>query len=116
MNLMRAVFVLLLVGALWPTVGWSVVEAASFDCGAAATPFEHAICDSEELSRSDEVLAKAFDTALGGLTKAASGALREDQRASLPASRHFQTRSSRNGRSHPWRKLPHPKPPLPKAI
>ncbi len=80
---MRAVPVLLLVGALWPAVGVSTVTAASFDCGAAATPFEHAICDSEELSRADEVLAKAFNTALGGLTKSAESALRDDQRAWL---------------------------------
>ena len=83
MMLMRVVPVLLVVGALWPALGESSVEAASFDCGAAATPFEHAICDSEELSRSDEVLAKAFNTALGGLTTAAAAALRDDQRAWL---------------------------------
>ncbi|MFD2647463.1 DUF3298 domain-containing protein [Devosia albogilva] len=83
MNLMRAVPVLLFAGALWPSVGSSSVQAASFDCGAAATPFERAICDSEELSRADEVLAKAFNTALGGLTRAAETALRKDQRAWL---------------------------------
>lgn len=54
--------------------------AASFDCMAAATPFEHAICDNPELSSADEVLAKTFATSLGGLTKAATTAMRTDQR------------------------------------
>lgn len=54
--------------------------AASFDCGAASTPFEHAICDNPELSSADETLAKAFATASGGLTKSAANALRLDQR------------------------------------
>jgi uncharacterized protein len=83
MKSIRAVPALLLVGGLWPAAGPMGVAAASFDCSAAATPFERAICDSEDLSRADEVLAKAFNTALGGLTKAAETALRKDQRAWL---------------------------------
>ena len=79
----RAVPALLLAGVLWPSVGWLAVDAASFDCDAAESSFEQAICADADLSRADEVLAKAFSTALGGLTKQASAALREDQRTWL---------------------------------
>lgn len=54
--------------------------AASFDCGKAETPFEHAICDMPELSAADEILAKAFATATGGLTKETVVLMRGDQR------------------------------------
>jgi uncharacterized protein YecT (DUF1311 family) len=57
--------------------------AASFDCAAASTPFEHAICDIPELSTADERLAKSFATATGGLTKEAVVLMRGDQRAWL---------------------------------
>jgi len=57
--------------------------AASFDCAAASTPFEHTICDNPDLSRADEVLAKSFATAIGGLTKEATATMRADQRAWL---------------------------------
>lgn len=57
--------------------------AASFDCAAASTPFEHAICDIEDLSAADERLAKSFATATGGLTKGAVVLMRGDQRAWL---------------------------------
>lgn len=53
---------------------------ASFDCSKAATPFERAICDMPELSAADELLAKAFATATGGLTKESVVAMRADQR------------------------------------
>jgi uncharacterized protein YecT (DUF1311 family) len=56
------------------------VPAASFDCGKAETPFEHAICDMPELSAADEILAKAFATATGGLTKESVVLMRADQR------------------------------------
>jgi uncharacterized protein len=54
--------------------------AASFDCSKAATPFERAICDTPALSAADELLAKAFATATGGLTKESVVAMRADQR------------------------------------
>ena len=57
--------------------------AASFDCTKAATPFEHAICDNPTLSSADDLLAKAFATATGGLTKPAATQMRADQRAWL---------------------------------
>lgn len=57
--------------------------AASFDCGKAATPFEHAICGDASLSAADERLAKTFATAIGGLSETAVAAVRGDQRAWL---------------------------------
>ncbi len=64
-----------------PTV--MVAQAASFDCAKASTPFEHAICDNPELSRADERLSKTYETAIGGLSKAALDAVRADQRTWL---------------------------------
>lgn len=55
-------------------------SAASFDCSKAGTPFEHAICNSDELSLADDRLAKTFATAIGGLTKQGVGLMRTDQR------------------------------------
>lgn len=66
---------LLLAGALTPPA-----LAASFDCTKAGTAFEHAVCDVPELSTADDILAKAFATAIGGLTKSAVNFMREDQR------------------------------------
>ena len=54
-------------------------SAASFDCAAATTPFEHAICDMPELSQADDILAKSFATARGGLTKPATALMRSNQ-------------------------------------
>jgi uncharacterized protein len=58
-------------------------QAASFDCAKAATPVEKAICSNPELSRRDEVLAKAYATALGGLSDEARAAVQTGQRAWL---------------------------------
>lgn len=68
--------------ALMSTLGLLAVptQAASFSCAAAATPFEHAICEMPELSAADEILAKAFATATGGLTKPSVVLMRADQR------------------------------------
>ena len=57
-----------------------VAEAASFDCAKASTPLERLICSTPELSRSDEVLAKAYATALGGLSEAAKAVVQSSQR------------------------------------
>lgn len=57
-----------------------VVLAASFDCSAAATPFEHAICDNPVLSEADELLARTYATATGGLAPSSLTLMREDQR------------------------------------
>lgn len=53
--------------------------AASFDCGKAGTAFERAICTNPELSRLDEVLAQAYATALGGLSRPAADVIKATQ-------------------------------------
>jgi uncharacterized protein YecT (DUF1311 family) len=57
--------------------------AASFDCDAAQTPFELAICAEPQLSLEDEILAQAYQTALGGLSAEAAGEVKSAQRAWL---------------------------------
>lgn len=57
--------------------------AASFDCAKASTPYEHAICERPDLSVADDVLAKTFATAIGGLTKDGTEAMRAGQRVWL---------------------------------
>lgn len=61
-------------------VGTGAASAASFDCAKARTPLEKLICASPELSRNDEVLAKAYATALGGLSEAAKQVVQQSQR------------------------------------
>lgn len=58
----------------------SPVAAASFDCAKAGTPFEEAICSDDTLSLQDEVLAQAYATALGGLSKSAADEMKAAQR------------------------------------
>jgi uncharacterized protein len=65
--------------------------AVSFDCAKATTPLEHAICDDPTLSAADDVLAKAFATATGGLTKPSVAAMRADQRQWLDFSQRACT-------------------------
>ena len=60
-----------------------LAQAASFDCAKAATSFEKAICASPELSASDETLAVAYATALGGLSKAAADEVKATQHSWL---------------------------------
>lgn len=76
----RVVAILGLTAALLPALPTIPATAAGFDCGKASTSYEHAICDNEELSALDETLAVAFATAIGGLSKAATQAMRENQR------------------------------------
>jgi uncharacterized protein YecT (DUF1311 family) len=59
------------------------VSAASFDCDAATTAMEFAICGDAALGAADETLAVAYQTAIGGLTKGALAQVRQDQRAWL---------------------------------
>lgn len=61
----------------------SAAGAASFDCARATTPFETAICTHPELSAADEVLAQAYATALGGLSKPAAHIVTDGQKAWL---------------------------------
>lgn len=58
----------------------SPAAAASFDCAKAQTPFENAICSDDALSLQDEVLAQAYATALGGLSKPAADEVKAAQR------------------------------------
>lgn len=67
------------------------VNAASFDCAKATTPFEKAICSDAELSKADERLARTYQTAIGGLSDAALSAMRADQRAWLDHARRACT-------------------------
>jgi len=55
-------------------------QAASFDCAKASSQVEQAICANPDLSRADEVLARAYATALGGLSDAAKAAVQKGQR------------------------------------
>lgn len=71
-----------------------VALAASFDCSKAATPFEHAICDSPELSALDDRLAKTYATAAGGLGEAAPEALLASQRGWLNYAQRACTRDA----------------------
>jgi len=77
-------FRIAIVFALFMLSGLSLpVQAASFDCAKASTPFEHAICDTDGLSASDDRLAKTYATAIGGLSEDALKAVRADQRGWL---------------------------------
>ncbi len=60
-----------------------IAQAASFDCAKAETSFETAICDHPDLSREDEILAKAYATAIGGLSGDAVGVLKATQHSWL---------------------------------
>lgn len=80
---MRVLFGLALGVALLPVSlmgGAPGAAAASFDCGRAESQVEKAICASPELGRLDEVLARAYATALGGLGDAAKAVIQADQR------------------------------------
>lgn len=78
-----ALFALLLAIPTSAVVSVLPASAASFDCAAASTPFENAICDFPELSSADELLAKTYATATGGLTKVGVTSLRADQKSWL---------------------------------
>jgi uncharacterized protein len=66
----------------------SPAAAASFDCAKAQSPFERAICSSPDVSAQDEILAKAYQTALGGLSADAAGEIKSAQRAWLSYAEH----------------------------
>lgn len=68
------------VAAVALLMGMGAASAASFDCAKAKTPLEKLICSSPELSRNDEVLVKAYLTALGGLSDEAKKVVQQSQR------------------------------------
>lgn len=82
---MRVIFALLAVFAL--ALSHSAA-AASFDCAKAATVMEETICGVPDLSRADEVLAVAYATAIGGLSKSATNEMRQGQRDWLDFARY----------------------------
>ena len=61
----------------------SPAAAASFDCAKAQSSFEKAICSDAEISAQDEILAQAYQTALGGLSTDAAKEVKSGQRAWL---------------------------------
>ena len=65
---------------LFATAG---AHAASFDCKAAKTPTEKAICGSPKLSALDERLAQDYERALHALSPAGAARLKESQRSWL---------------------------------
>lgn len=69
-----------LVSAVVLSLAAAPAQAASFDCAKASTEVEKAICANPNLSRSDEVLARAYATALGGLSNEAKAAVQAGQR------------------------------------
>jgi len=74
-------FVLALAALL--VIAPAAAQAASFDCGKAATSFEKAICSDPEISTADEVLAQAYATSLGGLSEAAASEVKSAQKSWL---------------------------------
>jgi uncharacterized protein len=70
----------ILAGLAMLVLATTAASAASFDCKKAATPFEVAICTHPELSKADEVLAVAYQTAIGGLSKPALTQMQKNQR------------------------------------
>lgn len=78
--LASAVAVQLVSAAALTVAGAPAAQAASFDCAKASTPVEKAICANPDLSRADEVLARAYATALGGLSDEAKAAIQASQR------------------------------------
>ncbi len=72
-----------LVGLTLPTSFVAGASAASFDCSKATTPLEKQICASPDFSREDEVLSRAYATAIGGLSEEARSQMQKDQRAWL---------------------------------
>ncbi len=70
-------------------------QAASFDCAKSTTPFETAICGSDELSRADDRLSKTYATAVGGLSDGVLSEMRQGQRDWLAFAQRVCTRDAR---------------------
>jgi len=76
----QAVAVQLVTAGVLGFAGAPAAQAASFDCGKAISQVETAICANPELSHADEVLARAYATALGGLSDDAKAVVQAGQR------------------------------------
>ena len=75
-----AMAVQLVSAAMLTFAGTPAALAASFDCAKASTPVEKAVCANPDLGRADEVLARAYATALGGLSDEAKATIQAGQR------------------------------------
>jgi uncharacterized protein len=69
--------------ALAATMAGGAAHAASFDCKAAKTPTERAICGSPKLSALDERLARDYERAVQALSPAGAAQLKASQRSWL---------------------------------
>lgn len=92
--MLRSVVMVAMVCGCMAGAGPIAVQAASFDCAKATTPFETAICGNPDLSAADERLAKTYATASGGLGKTALGLLRADQHGWLDHAQKACTRTA----------------------
>ncbi|ODT65532.1 MAG: hypothetical protein ABS75_31315 [Pelagibacterium sp. SCN 63-23] len=70
-------------------------HSASFDCAAASTAFERAICDNPNLSAADDRLALTYQIATGGLSDVAREQVRTGQREWLSYAQRACTRDAR---------------------
>jgi len=77
---MLRLFLVLSLAVVAVPAATSAPQAASFDCSKASSFFETAICGDPPLSASDETLAVAYATAIGGLSREAADRLRAEQR------------------------------------
>lgn len=66
-----------------PMLAAAPAPAASFDCGRASSVVERTICTRADLSRADDALAKAYATAIGGLSPKALAAQQAGERSWL---------------------------------
>jgi len=85
----------ILAGVVVLALASSPANSASFDCKKATTPFEVAICAKPDLGRADEVLAVSYQTAIGGLSKAALGEVQKGQRAWLDYAQRSCTKDAK---------------------
>lgn len=76
----RAAGLLAMAASVLGASAWLVgADAASFDCGAAATQQEKAVCASPALSQLDEKIADSYRAELARLSPAGQNALRKNQ-------------------------------------
>ena len=94
--------------ATFALVAGAGANAASFDCKAARSPTEHAICASPKLSALDEQLAREYDRASHALSPSGAAQLKASQRDWLHfASRVCAPRSARRNGEAPADCLEH---------
>ncbi len=82
-------------GALLAAVAATSAHAASFDCQAARSATEQAICASPKLSALDELMAQTYERAMHALSAEGAAQLKESQRSWLRFTRLSHARSAR---------------------